>query len=117
MRVSAAEYVDYVMTWVEDQIDNPDIFPELESQPFPDDFDDYIQDIFKRLFRVFAIIYHRHFTSIEKLDAAAHLNTCFKHFMYFSFEFGLVEEKELKALKGPVERLQKEWTADGAKKE
>lgn len=42
------------------------------------------------IFRIFAIIYHRHFTTIEKLDAAAHLNTCFKHFMFFVLEFSLV---------------------------
>lgn len=34
--------------------------------------------IFKRLFRVFAIIYCSHFDNIEQLGAAAHLNTSFK---------------------------------------
>jgi hypothetical protein len=29
-----------------------------------------IKDIFKRLFRIFAIIYHRHFPTIEAHDAA-----------------------------------------------
>lgn len=109
MRCSSPEYVDYVMTWVEDQINNEDIFPVQESQAFPDDFDVYVKDIFKRLFRVFAIIYHRHFPTIEKLDAAAHLNTCFKHFMFFVLEFKLVDEKEMKALKGPCERMANEF--------
>lgn len=40
LRVSSPEYVDYVMTWVEDQIDNEEIFPVQESQPFPDDYKD-----------------------------------------------------------------------------
>ena len=89
MRCSSPEYVDYVMTWVEDQINNEDIFPVQESQSFPADFEKYVKDIFKRLFRVFAIIYHRHFQTIEQLDAAAHLNTCFKHFCFFVLEFAL----------------------------
>ncbi len=38
MRCSSPEYVDYVMMWVEDQINNEDIFPVQESQPFPPDF-------------------------------------------------------------------------------
>uniref|UniRef100_A0A7S2W3I1 Uncharacterized protein n=1 Tax=Mucochytrium quahogii TaxID=96639 RepID=A0A7S2W3I1_9STRA len=105
MRCSSPEYVDYVMMWVEDQINNEDIFPVQETQAFPSDFKVYVRDIFKRLFRIFAIIYHRHFQTIEKLDAAAHLNTCFKHFMFFVLEFNLVDEKEMKALKGPADRM------------
>jgi len=115
LKVSGPEYVDYVMSWIEDQLDNPAIFPDLESQPFPSDFDEYVKDIFKKMFRIFAIMYHCHFETIEKMEAAAHLNTCFKHFMYFVFEFKLIEDdKELAALKGPVERLSKEWTGSVA---
>lgn len=109
MRCSSPEYVEYVMMWVEDQINNEDIFPVQEAQPFPSDFLVYVKDIFKRLFRIFAIIYHRHFQTVESLDAAAHLNTCFKHFMFFVLEFGLVDEKEMKALKGPTERMIQEY--------
>lgn len=110
MRCSSPEYVDYVMTWVEDQINNEAIFPVQESQAFPDNFEAYAKDIFKRLFRVFAIIYHRHFDTIQSLEAAAHLNTCFKHYMFFVFEFHLVDPRELKALKGPTERMMEEFS-------
>lgn len=109
MRCSSPEYVDYVMMWVEDQINNEAIFPVQDSQPFPADFKVYLRDIFKRLFRVFAIIYHRHFACIERIDAARHLNTCFKHFMYFVLNFDLVDEKEMKALKGPADRMVEEF--------
>jgi MOB kinase activator 1 len=114
IKVSGPEYVDYVMSWIEDQLDNSAIFPELESQPFPADFLDYIKEIFKKMFRIFAIIYHAHFETVEKMEAAAHLNTCFKHFMYFVFEFKLVDDKEQLALKGPVARLAKEWSEEVA---
>mmetsp|Transcript_185 Transcript_185/g.629 ORF Transcript_185/g.629 Transcript_185/m.629 type:complete len:218 (+) Transcript_185:70-723(+) len=111
IRVSSPEYVDYVMTWVEDQIDNEEIFPVQESQSFPVDFDDYIKGIFKRLFRIFAIIYHQHFKVIEEIDAAAHLNTCFKHFMFFTWEFNILEgeDRELEALHGPIEQLKAQY--------
>jgi hypothetical protein len=33
------------------------------------------------------------------LGAEPHLNTCFKHFMYFVTEFSLIERKELEPLK------------------
>ncbi len=116
MRCSSPEYVDYVMMWVEDQIDNEDIFPVQETQAFPTDFETYVRDIFKRLFRVFAIIYHAHFKTIERLEAAAHLNTCFKHFMFFVLEFNLVEEKELKALKGPTGHMIEAFKAQSQQK-
>mmetsp|Transcript_5911 Transcript_5911/g.10565 ORF Transcript_5911/g.10565 Transcript_5911/m.10565 type:complete len:217 (+) Transcript_5911:103-753(+) len=114
LRVSAPEYVDYVMTWVEDQIDNDDIFPVSEAKPFPPDYMDYIRSIFKRLFRIFAIIYHQHFDVIEKNEAAAHLNTCFKHFMFFVWEFQILnEKKEFEALKGPIKRLKEQYDDQG----
>ena len=43
-----------------------------------------MQVIFKRLFRVYAHIYHSHFKNVCGLGEEAHLNTCFKHFMYFA---------------------------------
>ena len=109
MRVSSPEYVDYVMTWIEASLDNPSIFPTMEDDPWPEDFESYIQDIFRRMFRIFAIIFHRSFDEIEKIDAQAHLNTVFKHFMFFCFEFALVDDKETAALKGPVAALHTEY--------
>lgn len=102
--------MDFVMTWVEDQINNEEIFPIQESASFPDQFEElYVKNIMKRLFRVYAIMYHMHFHAIERVDAAGHLNTCFKHFVFFCIEFGLLDEKEIKALQGPVDRLQREF--------
>lgn len=52
--------------------------------PFPPNFVDVVKVIFKRLFRVYAHIYHSHFKHVCNLGEEAHLNTCFKHFMYFA---------------------------------
>jgi hypothetical protein len=43
---------------------------------------------------VYAHIYHSHFQQICTLGAEAHLNTCFKHFIYFTGAFGLVKREE-----------------------
>ena len=66
------------------QMDDPSIFPQHYGEPFPPSFQDVICAIFKRLFRVYAHIYHSHFKHICALKEEAHLNTCFKHFMYFT---------------------------------
>ncbi len=44
---------------------------------------DVVRTIFKRLFRVYAHIYHSHFKQVCSLGEEAHLNTCFKHFIIF----------------------------------
>ena len=66
------------------QMDDASIFPQHYGEPFPPTFQVVICAIFKRLFRVYAHIYHSHFKHVCALDAEAHLNTCFKHFMYFT---------------------------------
>jgi MOB kinase activator 1 len=57
--------------------------------PFPPNFRDVVKTIFKRLFRVYAHIYHSHFQVIVRLKEEAHLNTCFKHFTLFTLVFSI----------------------------
>lgn len=98
IKVSAPEYVDFLMSWVETQLNDEHIFPLQLGTPFPKNFQSVVKTIFKRLFRVYAHIYHSHFQKIVGLGAEAHLNTCFKHFIYFVHEFKLIESKELAPL-------------------
>jgi hypothetical protein len=56
----------------------PQTFPTNSEAGYPKDFKKTVTTIFKRLFRVFAIIYCSHFETIEQLGAAKHLNTSFK---------------------------------------
>lgn len=92
--VSAPEYIDLLMSWVQNQLDNEDIFPTRIGVPFPDNFREIVSNIFRRLFRVYGHIYHSHFESILNLGAEPHLNTCFKHYVYFVREFGLIPNKQ-----------------------
>jgi len=105
VRCSSPEYIDFVLEWIENTVTDESIFVIAEDTKFPDDFDATIQRIFTRMFRIFAIIYHSHFKYIEEQGAASHLNTSFKHFVFFAYENGLLEDKEIKALEEPVSRL------------
>ncbi|OEL30093.1 MOB kinase activator-like 1A, partial [Dichanthelium oligosanthes] len=82
--VSAPKYVEYLMDWIEAQLDDAAIFPQQFGAPFPPNFRAVIKTIMKRLFRVYAHIYHSHFQMILELKEEAHLNTCFKHFTLFT---------------------------------
>jgi len=108
IKVSAPEYVDYLMTWVQNQLDDETIFPSKIGVPFPKTFQQIVKNIFKRLFRVYAHIYHSHFPKIVSLGEEAHLNTSFKHFIYFIQEFALVDKKELAPLQELIDSLTKE---------
>jgi len=56
MAVSAPRYVDFLMTWVQNQLDDEKLFPTEIGVPFPPEFFERVQNIFKRLFRVYAHI-------------------------------------------------------------
>lgn len=55
----------------------------LTGVPFPKNFLSITKTILKRLFRVYAHIYHQHFSEVCKLQEEPHLNTSFKHFIFF----------------------------------
>jgi len=105
IKCSAPEYVDYLMSWVESQLNDEHVFPLQLGTSFPKNFQATVKVIFKRLFRVYAHIYHSHFQKIVSLGAEAHLNTCFKHFIYFVSEFKLIESKELQPLADLIQTL------------
>ncbi|XP_023771279.1 MOB kinase activator-like 1A isoform X2 [Lactuca sativa] len=107
IEVSAPKYVEYLMEWIETQLDNESIFPQRLGAPFPHYFLDVVKTVFKRLFRVYAHIYHSHFQMIMSLKEEAHLNTCFKHFVLFTWEFRLIDQGELAPLYELVESILK----------
>jgi MOB kinase activator 1 len=106
IKCSAPEYVDYLMTWIQRFLDDESVFPAKLGAPFPPNFKEkYVKVIFKRLFRIYAHIYHSHFKEIVQLGEEAHLNTSFRHFILFVQEFGLVEKKELAPLQELIDAL------------
>lgn len=105
IKCSAPKYIDYLMTWVQDQLDDETLFPSKIGVPFPKNFMSVAKTILKRLFRVYAHIYHQHFDSVMQLQEEAHLNTSFKHFIFFVQEFNLIDRRELAPLHDLIEKL------------
>jgi len=97
-RVSAPVYIDLLLNWVSDQISDPNIFPVDEEAKFPRNFMSIVKNIYKRLFRLYAHIYWQHFAKMKAIGANAHLNTCFKHFVFFILEFNLVSKQAMAPL-------------------
>jgi len=101
IKVSAPEYVEYLMNWVQGQLDDESLFPSKSGVPFPKTFQAAVKNIFKRLFRVYAHIYHSHASKVSALGIETYLQTSFRHFILFVNEFQLIEKKEL----APLEEL------------
>ena len=88
IKCSAPRYIDYMMSWVQDQLDDEAIFPSKigiliffkvslsflhywfmklfywKGVPFPKNFLSIAKTILKRLFRVYAHVYHQHFEQV-----------------------------------------------------
>ncbi|ELT99752.1 hypothetical protein CAPTEDRAFT_21709 [Capitella teleta] len=105
IKCSAPKYIDYLMTWVQDQLDDETLFPSKIGVAFPRSFQNSAKVILKRLFRVYAHIYHQHFGQVIQLEEEAHLNTSFKHFIFFVQEFDLVDKRELAPLQELIDKL------------
>lgn len=97
-KMSAPEYVEQLMNWVQGFIDDETIFPTQSGVPFSKYSPHVFRNILKRLFRVYAHIYCHHFDQITELGLQPHLNTSLKHFVLFCNQFSLVDQKEFAPL-------------------
>lgn len=97
----AASYIECVLGWIQEIIDDESKFPSEIGVPFPKNFSALVKQMCKRMFRIYAHIYCHQFSIVIALGEEAHLNTSFKHFIFFTREFDLLEQREL----GPVKEL------------
>ena len=98
----ASDYTNHLLQWVQEQLDDEEIFPSMSvDKEFPDNFRQICETIARRLLRVFAHIYYHHKDSVRTHEA--HMNTSLKHFIYFVKEFNLVSVTELEPLKDFIE--------------
>ena len=49
IKCSAPKYIDYLMTWVQDQLDDETLFPSKIGVKFPPNFQNIVRTILKRL--------------------------------------------------------------------
>jgi MOB kinase activator 1 len=96
--LSAPVYITTLLTWVKRHLDDESLFPTAPSAPFPEDFEEIVRRIMRRLFRIYAHAYYHHQENFHSLGAMASLNTSFGHFVLFVHEFQLVEPDQLDPL-------------------
>jgi MOB kinase activator 1 len=106
VELCASDYITLSLDWIQEQLSDENIFPSMSiEKDFPDNFQLVCKVIARRLFRVFAHVYHHHLTHVRKAKIEAHMNTSLKHFIYFVREFSLIETKEWEPLQDYVDKL------------
>jgi len=92
----ATTYIDYVMTSIQNLIDDESAFPAKSNQAFHPSFPATVRTIYRQLLRVFAHIYHAHYPQILHLRSEPHFNSLFAHFLAFGREYELLEVRDIK---------------------
>jgi len=104
-RVSAPQYVDYVMTYIQKTVNDETMFPTKHGNEFPPNFDSIIKRVHRLLFHVVAHIYHSHFREVVLLGLHAHLNSLFAHVIEFNIQHNTIENKETEVLQDLIHAL------------
>jgi hypothetical protein len=96
VKLPAPQYIDYVMSWIQNLLDDESVFPTKTGRDFPKESVHIIKQIHRQLYRVFAHIYWNHYDMMLHLRQEGHFNSLFAHFVAFSKEFNLMDVKEMK---------------------
>ncbi|KAI0036579.1 Mob1/phocein [Vararia minispora EC-137] len=100
VQLAAPTYIDYVMTWVQNLLDDEGTFPTKSGHDFPPTFPATIKHVYRQLLRVFAHIYHAHYPQILHLRSEPHFNSLFAHFLAFGREYELLDIKDVRGTPG-----------------
>lgn len=104
-RIPACMYMEFALREAFNTIEDPTIFPADETQAFPRTFLPKVKEIFKRLFRQFAHLYYSHYDQVKTSGSSKHLNSTFKHFIYFVLEFNLIDQQTLAPLQKFIDHI------------
>ncbi|KAG8857328.1 Maintenance of ploidy protein mob2 [Tulasnella sp. 330] len=109
IKLAAPIYVDYVFTWVQNLLEDKNVFPTDGGRPFPSNFASTAKHIYRQLLRVFAHVFHSHFTHMLHLHSEAHLNSLFAHFLAFGTEYELFDAKDIRGQPGHTVGVGELW--------
>jgi len=92
VNLGAAEYFAKLMMWCDRVVTDQDIFGTCPFRSMPKGAVDIIKMMFRRLSRVYVHIFLCHRPLLQKRGYEAHINYCFKHFLFFGQEYDLLGE-------------------------
>jgi len=109
VQLPAPTYIDYVMTWVQNLLDDDNTFPTKSSKDFAPTFPSTVKHVYRQLLRVFAHLYYAHYPQILHLRSEPHFNSLFAHFLAFGKEYELLDVKDIKGQQGQLVAVGALW--------
>lgn len=77
----------------------------LTGDHWPPSFRSRVQEVFTRIFRLYAHIYTHHRADIEYSNLLCYMSGVFRNFIYFCHEFQLVDPSEMAPLQTVIEAI------------
>ena len=96
----AHKYVSDVFEWAGTLVEDPTVFPEMEDDEFPEDFmEKHMAGLYKRLNRVYAIMFAKCAPALRELPNLTNLKHDFEKFYFFIRYYELLRgnDREWKA--------------------
>merc|ERR1719183_2794952 len=93
--VSPPEYISLLMDWVRNAVNRDDVKLSLSDT----------KRIINRLARIYVHFYSVHGKQFAEYGIDAHMNYCFKHFLYFAEEYDFLKEEEIEPIRPIVYTL------------
>jgi len=92
VEMSAVDYIQFILNWVEDMLEDKRVFPvDIENAPPTNLERDIIKPMFKRILHVYAILFHYHTENPVYGYDRFIMEECFDQFTYVSLYYGLVD--------------------------
>lgn len=103
-RMSSPGYVEAVFVWLDGIFADERLCSDTGLK------DDTLLEVYTKLFRVFAIIYHHHLDVVETLGVDDRLNGAFRCLVFVGLEAATMPSaKDVSVLHGPVDRLRDQY--------
>jgi len=105
--IPAPEYFNNLFEWiVKENFNDETKFPNFSSEDpsFPLNFMPIVADISRRIFRVYAHLYHHHYTELSEntSNLLENFEKSFELFYRFVLEYKLVNDNDLKPMEGLI---------------
>lgn len=92
-------FIDYALTWIDQQLEDPQKFPSRIEGNLRDGFElEIARPIFNLLYLILVHVYRQHFAAVSAMEQVAHLNALMKHFAAFTTEFDLIHSSDKRAM-------------------
>jgi MOB kinase activator 1 len=106
-KLAAPEYMQTLAEYSHEVLSDRSVLP-IDGQPLPAQFKPKMQLLLRRFFRVYAHTYITHFQDVREAGCEAHLNCCFKRFLFFVTEFNLLSEDDMMPLRELIKKFRGE---------